>query len=262
MPCIMGGMTQETTNESTPQPAGRPSTQVVLVPGFWLGAWAWDEVAPLLRDQGFAVTALTLPGLEEGVDDADRGRVSLDDQADAIASALDPEADRRVLVVHSGAAVPGTIALDRNVDQIDHVVYVDTAPAKDGFAMNPEAEGDVYPLEAAWGQEMEDGSMRDLSDAQLATFQERAVPQPARTVRDAAQLSDPRRLAVPSTVVCTAFPSADYRSYAEQGMGFLAGLLEFTDLEYVDLPTGHWPMWSRPAELADTIAAAAGGERA
>ena len=28
------------------------------------------------------------------------------------------------------------------------------------------------------------------------------------------------------------------------------------DLELVDLPTGHWPMWSRPADLANAVAAA------
>ena len=33
------------------------------------------------------------------------------------------------------------------------------------------------------------------------------------------------------------------------------------DLEVVDLPTGHWPMWSRPTELAAAIAAAARGPR-
>ena len=25
---------------------------IILVPGFWLGAWAWDEVAGLLRAEG------------------------------------------------------------------------------------------------------------------------------------------------------------------------------------------------------------------
>ena len=39
---------------------------IVLVPGFWLGAWAWDEVADTLRAEGLEVTALTLPGLEFG----------------------------------------------------------------------------------------------------------------------------------------------------------------------------------------------------
>ena len=43
---------------------------IILVPGFWLGAWAWDEVAADLRAAGHDVTALTLPGLESK--DADR----------------------------------------------------------------------------------------------------------------------------------------------------------------------------------------------
>jgi pimeloyl-ACP methyl ester carboxylesterase len=100
--------------------------------------------------------------------------------------------------------------------------------------------------------------MRGLSEEQLSTFRERAVPEPAAALRDPAHLSDVARLQVPATVVCTAFPSADYQSYAEQGMGFLAGLLDHKAIEYVDLPTGHWPMWSEPAELAEIIAKAAG----
>jgi hypothetical protein len=30
------------------------SAPIVLVPGFWLGAWAWDEVAGLLGAEGHA----------------------------------------------------------------------------------------------------------------------------------------------------------------------------------------------------------------
>jgi len=53
--------------EHRPEPA-----PIILVPGFWLGAWAWDEVADLLRADGNDVTALTLPGLESAT--ADRSR--------------------------------------------------------------------------------------------------------------------------------------------------------------------------------------------
>ena len=51
------------------------SAPIVLVPGFWLGAWAWDEVASILRTDGHDVTALTLPGLESA--DADRSAITL-----------------------------------------------------------------------------------------------------------------------------------------------------------------------------------------
>lgn len=227
--------------------------QIVLVPGFWLGAWAWDQVADRLREHGAGVVALTLPGLEP--DHPARGEIALDDHVTAIADALDRDADHRLLVVHSGAAAAGTAVLDRHPDLIDHVVFVDTAPVRDGYAMNVGYEGDDFPLEAAWDQELADGSMRGLDDEQLATFRERAVPQPAASLRQPVALSNPRRLEVPGTVVCTAFPSDDYRSYAEQGMPFLAGLLDHTALVFVDLPTGHWPMWSRPVALADVIAA-------
>ena len=235
----------------------RMATQILLVPGFWLGAWAWDEVTPLLVDRGYAVTPLTLPGLEP--DNPARGEVTLDDHAELIAGALDRGAERRVLVVHSGAALPGTMVLDRRPDVVDHVVFVDTAPVRDGFAMNAELQDPEFPLAAAWESEMAGGSMRDLTDEQLQTFQDRAVPQPGRTVSGQVRLSDPARLAVPGTVVCTAFPSTDYRAYAEQGAEFLAGLLDHTALDYVDLPTGHWPMWSRPVELAEVIDQAARG---
>jgi hypothetical protein len=46
------------------------SAPIILVPGFWLGAWAWDDVVSYLRADGHEVTALTLPGLESA--DADR----------------------------------------------------------------------------------------------------------------------------------------------------------------------------------------------
>lgn len=228
--------------------------RVVLVPGFWLGAWAWDDVVPHLGARGLDPVALTLPGLEPG--HPARGSVTLEDQARAIESAITAAATaaRTVLVAHSGAAAPATIALDRHVDELDHVVWVDTAPVVDGFAMNPDVGGDEYPLSAQWSEEMEQGSMRGLTDEQLDRFRDRAVPQPSASMRDRVSLTDQRRLDVPGTVVCTAFPAADYRSYAEQGVPFLAGLLEHRALELVDLPTGHWPMWSEPERLAAIIA--------
>ncbi|MCH1882439.1 alpha/beta fold hydrolase [Agrococcus sp. ARC_14] len=228
------------------------SARIVLVPGFWLGAWAWDEVAALLRAQGRDVVPLTLPGLEP--DHPARGEVTLEEQVAAIIEAIGD--GPTVLVAHSGAAIPATVAIDRVPDRIVRSVWVDTAPVVDGAAMDASFEGEEMPLSQAWDEELEQGSMRDLTDAQLAEFQRRAVPEPAGAVRDAAQLHDERRLDVPGIVVCTAFPAEEYRAYAEQGMPFLAGLLEHRALTLVDRPTGHWPMWSKPAELATIIAEA------
>lgn len=234
----------------------RPApSHVVLVPGFWLGAWAWDDVLPHLRDRGLEVVALALPGLGPGDDEAVRSSVTLEDHVRAVEDAIGaaPDGSPVVLVAHSGAAAPVTAALDRHVDRVGHVVWVDTAPVADGYAMAPDAEGDEHPLDAQWDEELEQGSMAGLDEQQLAAFRERAVPQPASTMREAVRLTDGRRLQVPMTLVATSCSGADYRSYAQQGVPFLVGLLEYDRLELVDLPTGHWPMWSRPADLARII---------
>jgi len=34
---------------------------------------------------------------------------------------------------------------------------------------------------------------------------------------------------------------------------FLAGIPELRNGTWIDLPTSHWPMWSRPTELAQII---------
>lgn len=235
-----------------------PATQVILVPGFWLGAWAWDEVVPHLRGHGLEPVALTLPGLEP--DHPDRGSVTLADQVAAIEAALAaaPEGAPVVLVAHSGAAVPASVVIDRHVDTIAHAVFVDTVPVIDGYVMAQDIEGAEHPLAAQWDEEFEQGSMAGLSEEHLATFQQRAVPQPTGPMRERVALVDARRLDVPMTVVCTAYSGTEYRDYAKQGMSFLAGMLEYRAIRTVDLPTGHWPMWSRPADLAAEIAAAAG----
>jgi pimeloyl-ACP methyl ester carboxylesterase len=62
------------------------SAPIVLVPGFWLGAWAWDDVAAALRGDGHDVTALTLPGLESV--DTDRSTVAMSDHVEAICDAV------------------------------------------------------------------------------------------------------------------------------------------------------------------------------
>src|SRR5437868_6564276 len=94
---------------------------IVLVPGFWLGAWAWDVVAGALRVGGDHVTAVTLPGLESV--DTDRSAIHLSDHVDAICAAIRAAGAPVVLAVHSGAAVPGYAASDRMPERIAAMVY-------------------------------------------------------------------------------------------------------------------------------------------
>ena len=221
---------------------------IVLVPGFWLGAWAWDEVAGALRAEGHEVTAVTLPGLES-VDD-DRSQVTMADHVDAICAAVEAAGAPVVLAVHSGTGFAGYAASDRIPERIAAMVYVDSAPGTG--AMDPdfaEVELPLHSPEKLAAEENLDG----LSEEQLETFRRRAVPQPGGTLREGTELTNDARLDVPSTVVCTGFPSGEVKAAAEKGYAWLGGLQELRDVTWVDLPTSHWPMWSRPRELAGII---------
>src|ERR1044071_6445689 len=101
---------------------------IILVPGFWLGAWAWDDVAADLRAAGHDVTALTIPGMESK--DADRSKVTFMDHVDAIIAALEAADRPAVLAVHSATGFSGYAASDRVPEKIAAMVYVDTTPGK------------------------------------------------------------------------------------------------------------------------------------
>jgi pimeloyl-ACP methyl ester carboxylesterase len=219
---------------------------IILVPGFWLGAWAWDEVAAQLRAQGHEVTALTLPGLDSPA--ADRSVITLADHVDAICTALSAASAPAVLAVHSGASVPGYAASDRLPERIAAMVYVDTTPGSG--AIRPDFAGPEWPL-PDWADL--DENLEGISADQLDEFRARAVPEPAAALRGRPSLANPGRLDVPSTVICTAFPADQVKAAVAEGYSWMDGLAELHDVSYVDLPTSHWPMWSRPKDLADLL---------
>jgi pimeloyl-ACP methyl ester carboxylesterase len=220
---------------------------IVLVPGWWLGAWAWDEVAAALRADGHDVTALTLPGLESA--DADRSAISLSDHVDAICEAVLAAGAPTVLAVHSGSGFAGYAASDRIPEQIAAMVYVDSGPGIG--AIDPGFDGVEKPM--VWKDIEEEENLDGLSEEQKSTFRERAVPQPGGVLREGVELANDARLDTPSTVICTGFPSEQVKAAVEEGYAWLAGLTELRDVTWVDLPTSHWPMWSRPRELAGII---------
>jgi pimeloyl-ACP methyl ester carboxylesterase len=234
------------------------SAPIILVPGFWLGAWAWDEVADILQADGHDVTAITLPGLESK--DADRSAITFQDHVDAISRALEDAGRPVVLAVHSASGYSGYAASDQVPERIAAMVYVDTAPGKP--PLDPDFADAEKPLD--WASVSKEENLTGLSEAQMATFRERAVPVPGAVLRDGYTFTNEARRDIPSTIIATGYTAADYQTYAREhpDWSFLAGVPELRKVSYVDLPTSHWPMWSKPqdtARIIGEVATAAGG---
>jgi len=133
------------------------------------------------------------------------------------------------------------------------MVYVDSAPGK--APLDPDF--DTVEKPPSWEELKEEENFDGLTEEQLATFRRRAVPEPGGVLRQGIELTNDTRLDVPSTMICTGCSSAEYQDAVKEGYAWLSGLTEVRKVTWVDLPTSHWPMWSRPQELAVIIGDAA-----
>lgn len=227
---------------------------IILVPGFWLDASSWSEVTPPLVAAGHRVLPLTLPGLEAA--DAPRAGIGLRDHINAVVAAVDAIDGPVVLVGHSGGGAIIHGVVDARPDRVLRAVYVDSGPLAEGGVINDElpAEGDDVPL-PPWDV-FEEADLVDLDDELRAAFRARAIPEPRGVAYEQQQLHDERRYDVPATVIACEFPSAVLTEWIDAGHPYVAELARIHDVEYVDLPTGHWPQFTRPAELGAAILAA------
>lgn len=230
---------------------------IVLIPGLWLDGSSWQHVARRLEDAGHATHPLTLPGMESPT--ADRSGFTLADHVAAVVAAVDAcGSDRVVVVGHSAGCGIAHAAVDARPDRIARVVHVAGFPTGDGLPLVEGLEasdGDVpFP-----GWDAFDDAERDGLDPELLTrIEGNAIPSPAAVVSDPQRLSDERRYDVPVTAVSTEYDSETLRSWVDGGAPPVAEFARMSNVEWVDLPTGHWPQFSRPDDLAQVILDAIG----
>jgi pimeloyl-ACP methyl ester carboxylesterase len=241
-----------TTSTSTPA--------IILIAGHWLGAWAWDEVLGDLTSDHARVIALTLPGLDG--DDPERSTRTLDDQATAVLDVIArlgvSEDQPAILVAHSGANAPVSLVLDRHPELVQRVVWVDSGPVATGSAFAPDLPAGVEELPLPpFDVLAQQASLEGLNAEVLERFRARAVPEPGPVLRQPVELTNDARRTVRTTLVCCSMPSAQMLELARAGHAMFAEVANIEHLDVIDLPTGHWPIWSRPGDLASVIRSAA-----
>ena len=239
--------------------ATNPQT-IILIGGHWLGSWAWTQVVSHLTNASVEPIAMTLPGFD--MHDADRDVRTLDDQAAAIFDLITrnggSEEHPVVLVAHSGANAPVSIILDRNPELVRRVIWVDSGPVASGTILAPDLPADLVELALPdFDTLAQQASLAGLTAECLENFRANAVPVPGPVLRGQIILSNDRRRQIPTTLVCCSLLSAQVREIVQSGHPMFAEVAHLEHVDYIDLPTGHWPMWSRPADLANAIHAAA-----
>jgi pimeloyl-ACP methyl ester carboxylesterase len=227
---------------------------IILVPGFWLDASSWSEVTPPLVAAGHRVHPLTLPGLESA--DAPRAGIGLRTHIDAVVAAVDSFDTQVVVVGHSGGGAIIHGAVDARPDRVARAIYVDSGPLGEGGVINDELPSDGDEVALPPWEFFDERDLVGLNEDLRAAFRARAIPEPKGVAYDQQRLGDERRYDVPATVIACEFPTSLLREWIAAGHPFVAELARVRDVEYVDLPTGHWPQFTRPADLGAAILAA------
>ena len=220
---------------------------IILIAGMWLDASAWDEVVPEIVRLGHRPVPVTLPGQGDGDRDA-----TYDDQVAAVVAAVDAADGPALVVGHSAACALAWVAADARPDAVGRVALIGGMPSADGetyFGPFDPVDGVVaFP---GW-EPFAGPDSDDLTEEQKATVAAGAIAVPSAITHATVRLSDERRYDVPVTMICPEFSPDDARAWVADGD--VPELAEATNVEYVDLDSGHWPMWSRPTELARVLA--------
>lgn len=223
---------------------------IVLIAGLWLDASAWDQVTPALKELGHHAIPVSLPGQGDGSTSA-----TLDDQVRAVLAAVDSASGQALVVGHSAASTLAWIAADGRPEKVAKVALIGGFPSADA-----EKYADFFePVDGVvafpgW-EPFEGPDAADLDEAARNSIAAAAIPVPEAVTRGIVHLSDERRYDVPVVLMCPEYSPADAQEWIANGD--VPELAKATQVSYVDTESGHWPMFSKPAELARLLAAAA-----
>ncbi|HEY7720753.1 MAG TPA: alpha/beta hydrolase [Pedococcus sp.] len=223
---------------------------ILLVAGLWLDGSAWDDVASALEQLGHRPVPITLPGQGDGAASA-----TLDEQVAAVLAAVDSASGRPMVVGHSAACTLAWLAADARPDRVAKLALIGGFPSADGerYADFFELKDGVMPF-PGWGPfEGEDSA--DLDEEARRAIASAAIPVPEAVAKGTVRLSDERRFDVPVVLVCPEFTPAQAQEWIADGD--LPELARAKHLDLVDIDSGHWPMFTRPTELARLLAEAA-----
>jgi pimeloyl-ACP methyl ester carboxylesterase len=225
-------------------------SEFVLVPGAWLGSWAWDEVVPALRAAGHGTHPLTLSGIAEKRDIPAGQQTHVED---IVAEIERHDLHDVILVGHSYSGIPTGQAAERIGDRLARVVFVDSNVPTNGESFvsgwpNGRAmvEASIAENGGFWAPlTAPDFDGQGLSEEQVARIVNGSTPHPGATLTEPAVLTRPLGELPATYIKCLldgAEPSDD-----------VAELLTSEHWRLVEMNTGHWPMFSQPGELTEIL---------
>ncbi len=236
----------------------------VLVHGAWHGGWCWQRVTQRLAKEGHRVHAVTLTGTGERAHLLSPA-ITLETHIEDVRAAIEAEELHEVvLAVHSYAGMIGTAIADRMGSRLRHLVYVDAVVPRPGESWSSTHSRTVRESRRAAAEGSDDYSLPapdpnnyGLQGADYEWVKRRLTAHPGHSYDAPLEFDMDRVAAVPRTFVsCVgpALPTIDAIRPRVVDPKFWEGRWQSGGgAQVLELPTGHDPMVTMPAELAEIL---------
>lgn len=235
-------------------------TEFVLIPGAWLGAWAWKRVVPVLEKRGHSAYPVTLTGMGERVHLATEGIGMETGIQDVLNVIRYNDLDDVVLVGHSFAGKVAAAVTDRAVDKVVKVLYVDgfhpqkVRTPQGAFPDEFPVEGSMVPLP----EEFLESVGKDVQGADREWFVSMATPTPVKYLRDPITLSSKIDSVKTAYIFCTLGDTLSWYLSQSPNSSVDEVLRANLDGPYRLIESGHWPMITKPLQLAEAMMSLSG----
>jgi pimeloyl-ACP methyl ester carboxylesterase len=231
-------------------------TRFVLVPGAWLGAWAWKRVTPFLEKAGHAAYPVTLTGMGERVHLLTK-EVGMETAVQDVLNVVKyNELDEFVVVGHSFAGKVAAVVADRAHDRVRKAIYLDAfrpervRTPQAGF--DPSSEFGPPPpgaLGIPLTEKIVGNIGKDVRGADLQWMLSLATPWPMKMAADPITLSSHYDAVKEAYIFC--------RQSGDPVDEIVAGKWGKLDGPHKIEDAGHWPMVTTPEALAADLIALA-----
>ncbi|HXY56735.1 MAG TPA: alpha/beta hydrolase, partial [Nitrososphaerales archaeon] len=169
----------------------------VLVPGAWLGAWAWTKMVPFLEDGGHEAYPVTLTGMGDRVHLATKD-VGMETAIQDVLNVISfNDLDDFVLVGHSFAGKVAAAVADRAHEKVHRVIYLDSfRPERvrtPQGSFDPSEEFGALPpgaFAAPLTDEIVERIGKDVKGQDRRWMMSKATPWPVKLAKDPITLSE------------------------------------------------------------------------
>jgi pimeloyl-ACP methyl ester carboxylesterase len=220
----------------------------VLVPGAWLGGWAWQKVTPLFEQKGHEVHAVTLTGMGERVHLASKD-IGIETAIEDVLNIIKyNDLDDIVLVGHSFAGKVAAAVADRAGEKkVGLVLFLDAFRPENVRTPQGDFSSEGWPtLGDGWRIPLTEdilGSIgKDVRGADREWMLSKVTPWLMRYAGDPVTLSEKWDSVKKAYILCT--------GGGDDVEQILKGKLDGPNKV---IESGHWPMISKPEELVEDM---------